>query len=77
MNIFRKLANDPNVDPALRGLLGARLDKASPRRFTAEPITGFGSISDRGSERSREVRDEELAAQRDDERFERIWGSEE
>lgn len=35
--------------------------KASPRRFSAEPMTGFGGIDELGSDRWREVRDQEHA----------------
>jgi len=54
MDLFAALANDPNVDPALRRIFAtpkpdvrvAAFDKASPRRFTGEPMTGFGDFED-------------------------------
>ena len=74
MDILGAILADPNVDPAFKRVLDTRHAKAQPRRFSGAALTGFGSINDPGSERSREVRDEELAAQRDDERFAAIWG---
>lgn len=69
---------DQSIDPALRRLFANPRDdvlaraekKQAPRRFTGDPITGF-DILDPTSERSREVGDEELAYQRQDEIEER------
>lgn len=50
--------------------------KASPRRFSADPLTGFGDdISTIGSDRWREVRDQEHADHLADERRERDGGT--
>lgn len=68
MNILAALARDPNIDPALRRVLDTAHDKAAPRRFNDEPMSGFGDIGDVGSERWREVRDQEHADQLRDER---------
>lgn len=71
MDLFAALANDPNVAPAFRrifatpkeGPLEVAHAKANARRFAADPValTGFGSIGEIGSERWREVRDQEGA----------------
>jgi hypothetical protein len=63
------LISDPNVSPAFRRLfvsppkniLDVALGKAAPRRFTGEPLTGFGGIDEIGSDRYLEVRDQEGA----------------
>lgn len=79
-NLFEMLASDPNVAPAFRRLFATppadartvAFEKASPRRFSGESLTGFGGIDEIGSDRRRDVMDEELACQRDDERRERM-----
>lgn len=76
MNFLDLIANDLNVAPAFRRIfaepkkdvLEVAHDKAAPRRFTGEPLTGFGGLSD---ERLAEIRAEETDCQREDERRER------
>jgi hypothetical protein len=80
MDLFTALANDPSVAPAFRRIFAdpkpdvrtVAFDKAAPRRFTGEPMTGFGGIDEVGSDRWREVRDDERADHQRDERRERI-----
>lgn len=69
MNLIALIAADPNISEAFRNAMTRR----EARRFCADPqpLTDFGSISDPGSERSREVREQEA----DDERFESVWGA--
>lgn len=75
MDIFAAILSDPNVDPAFKNVLTRSHHR--PRRFTGEPIiTGFGSISDVGSDRYREVRDDEQADHRADERRAELYGDE-
>lgn len=69
MDILQLLARDSNISSAYRRLIAnpakdyreIALDKAAPRRFTGEPLTGFGGIDEVGSDRWREVRDQEHA----------------
>lgn len=76
MDIFDAIARDANVSPAFRRVvanpkkdyLETAADKAAKRRFTAEPLTGFGGIDEIGSDRCLEVRDEERADDLADER---------
>ena len=72
------LADEPLLQPGfVRGVLGVTHAKAQFRRFETDfqhSAFDYGSISDRGSERSREVRAEEREAELDDARFEAIWG---
>lgn len=68
MDILGAILADPNVSPDLKRVLDTRHQKAQPRRFTGEPVTGFGSL---GQERRAEIGAEELADQRADERRER------
>ena len=56
-----------NVSPSFKQammtpheFLSKRFDKADRRRFTDEPITGFGALS---AERRREIREEEYACE--------------
>lgn len=82
MNFNALLATDSNVAPAFRRIFASPKEgplevahaKADVRRFAAEPValTGFGGIDEIGSERWRDVRDQEQADQRADERRERI-----
>lgn len=54
MSILSLIANDPNVSPELAAAFGIALAnpnavaaiKAAPRRFTGEPLTGFGDLTD-------------------------------
>lgn len=57
---------------AQANLLIRREHTARGRRFDGMPITGFGDISTVGSDRWREVRDEEEACDREDQRRERL-----
>ena len=72
MNFLDLIANDPNVAPAFRRIFttpqrdvrdvrDVAHEKAAPRRFTGEPMTGFGGIDEIGSDRYLEVRDQEGA----------------
>jgi len=70
VNFFDAIAQDPNVSTAFRRLfvspskdiLDVALGKAAPRRFTGEPMTGFGDdIGTVGSDRWLDVRDQEGA----------------
>lgn len=88
MNLFAMLAQDENIDPALRRLFAApKSDQANQlirrdathrfeRQFAAEPHTpsAFAPLS---AERRREIRDEELECERDDARRADLFGSEE
>lgn len=83
MNFLDLLANDKSVAPAFRRIFATpqrdvrevAFDKASPRRFTGEPLTGFGGIAEVGSDRWHEVRDDEHADHLADEHHEREGGA--
>lgn len=68
--IFADILRGIELQPAM---LKRAADKAEPRRFSAEPITAMGDlgIGVRGSDRWAEVRAEEFADQRREERAER------
>lgn len=69
------IADEPLIQPGfVRGVLGLAHAKQQFRRFDEFTPSAFGSISDRGSERSREVREEERQCEIDDARFEARWG---
>ncbi len=72
MNLFDAIINDPNIAAEYRrqfdrivhpqsNLLVRRAHTQSERRFTDEPMTGFGGIDEIGSDRWNEVRDQEGA----------------
>lgn len=78
---FRRIFSQPArvfAEPAQAAQLVAQHAKVAPRRFLEQPgaVSAFGSLYGMSAERAQEIRDEELAAQRDSERFERIWGAE-
>ena len=80
-NIFDFLADDPNVSDAYKRQFQApqlhrEARKAAPRRFTEQPaeVSAFGTLYQMTPERRQEIQAEELAAERDQARFEAIWG---
>jgi hypothetical protein len=56
MNIYTMLG--PNVDAQFRAFFETAADKASPRRFTGEPLTGFGTLPEYPERSSQELRQE-------------------
>lgn len=52
----------------MQGVLDDAEERGDVRKFTGDTLTGFGDIGDRGSDRWREVMDEERAYQLREER---------
>lgn len=69
MNIIAAIVADQNIDPAFRRVLSLTHAK---RRHDCH--NSDFTVSAFSPERWAEIGAEELAAQRDDARFERIWG---
>jgi hypothetical protein len=75
VNFLNLIANDPNVAPAFRRLFATPQtdvrdvahEKAEARRFTGEPPSCFGPLSEERLERIRQIREEEHADQLADE----------
>ena len=82
MNVLEALiASDPSIADEFKRVfqvpqLHREARKAAPRRFTEqpEPVSAFGTLYQMTPERRQEIQAEELAAERDQARFEAIWG---
>ena len=72
LDLFGLLRADPNVAPDFKAVLTRAADKASPRRFTGELPTGFGSIDTTSDEYSADRQQDRIDEQdAKDERDER------
>ena len=69
MNVFDDILRNIELQPVM---LRRAAVKADPRRFTGDPVTAFGDIGTVGSERYREVWEEENSDFLREEREQRI-----